>query len=647
MSNPGNLIIGTAGHVDHGKTALIKALTGIDTDRLKIEKERGISIELGYAFCRLPSGRRAGIVDVPGHERFIKNMLAGVGGIDLVLLVIAADEGIMPQTREHVDIIELLQIRQGVVALTKVDLVDEEFLELVREEVRDFLQTTSLKNAPVVEVSAVTGKGLPELLEALDQVAARAQTKPTAGPVRLPIDRAFTIAGFGTVVTGTLWSGVIRTNDVLEILPPGLPARVRSLQVHGEKVAEARAGQRVAVNIPGIEVTEAGRGNVLVEKGAFQPAARLDVKLSLLKDAPKALRQRSRVRFYLGTAEILGRVLFFNREELAPGETAYAQLLLEEPAVAARGDRFILRSFSPMRTIGGGAIIDPAAGKHKRGREEVIAALAAREKGDPGELVTTALKKAKNKLLTREDLKAAGINREDLDDALSGLVAAEQVLPIKIDQEEYFVSAEIFLRWGEELKNLLADYHREHPLREGLPREELRSRLFPALTSRQLQALLEVMDERGIIKLFAQTVALPGFSPHLNDRQQEALARLEQEYKKAGRQPPRWSDAAAPVLPDAEEAQELLQYCLRRGILVKVADDLYFHAGAVEEAKKLLFDYLAEKGEITVGEARDVWQTSRKYALPLLEYFDRNKVTKRIGDKRVMKQGLGRAEGRE
>ena len=637
MGNPGNLIIGTAGHVDHGKTALIKALTGIDTDRLKIEKERGISIELGYAFCRLPSGRRAGIVDVPGHERFIKNMLAGVGGIDLVLLVIAADEGVMPQTREHMDIIELLQIRQGVVALTKVDLVDEEFLTLVREEVRDFLQTTALKDAPVVEVSAVTGKGLPELLAALDRAAVRTEEKPAAGPVRLPIDRVFTIAGFGTVVTGTLWSGTIRLNDVLEILPRGLSARVRSLQVHGEKVAEAGAGQRVAVNLPGIEVTEVARGSVLAEKGAFKPAARLDVKLSLLENAPKVLRQRSRVRFYLGTAEILGRVLLFDREELAPGETAYVQLLLEMPAVAARGDRFILRSYSPMRTIGGGAVIDPAAGKHRRGREEVIAALTAREKGDPGELILTALKKAKNKLLSREDLKAAGIGREDLETALAGLVEAGEALPVKIDQEEYFLSAATFQRWAAELNGLLAGYHREHPLREGLPREELRSRLFPALTSRQAQALLGVLEKRGVIRLSAQTAALPGFSPNLSDREQKALLHLEETYQKAGLQPPRWSEVAVPALGDAEASQELLQYCLRRGILVKVADDLYFHAQAVEEAKKMLRDYLAEKGEITVGEARDVWGTSRKYALPLMEYFDRDKVTRRIGDKRVMR----------
>ncbi len=632
-----NLIIGTAGHVDHGKTMLIKALTGIDTDRLKAEKERGISIELGYAFCRLPSGRRAGIVDVPGHERFIKNMLAGVGGIDLVLLVIAADEGVMPQTREHLNIIELLQIKQGVVALTKVDLVDEEFLELVREEVRDFLQHTSLKNAPLVEVSSVTGKGLKELLAAIDQAAAQVKEKPAAGPVRLPVDRAFSITGFGTVVTGTLWSGVIRVNDVLEIMPRGKEARVRSLQVHGEKVAEARAGQRVAVNIPGVEVTEVERGSVLVQKGAFLLSNRMDVHLFLLKDAPKALRHRSRVRFYLGTAEILGRVLLLDREELPPGQTAYGQLLLEEPTVAARGDRFILRSYSPMHTIGGGAIIDPAAQRHKRGRKEVIEALAAREKGDPEELVLGILKAGKNKLWTVEEMKAAGLSGEELAGVLSRLAARGQVQKIEIDHEEHFVCAEVYQRWGQELKSLLATYHQEHPLREGLPREELRSRLFSALNSRQMQSLLGVMEKQGIVRLAAQTVALPDFSPYLDGRQQKILAQIEKAYKEGGFSPPRWAEVAGLAGLEAEEAQELLQYCLRRAILVKVADDLYFHADAVEEAKKLLRDFLAEQGEITVGEARDIWRTSRKYALPLLEYFDRTKVTRRIGDKRVAK----------
>lgn len=630
-----NLIIGTAGHVDHGKTALIKALTGIDTDRLKIEKERGISIELGYALCRLPSGRRAGIVDVPGHERFIKNMLAGVGGIDLVLLVIAADEGVMPQTREHMHIIELLQIKQGVVALTKVDLVDGEWLELVREEVRDFLKTTFLKDAPLVEVSSVTGQGLPELLQALDQAAARTEEKPAGGPVRLPIDRAFSITGFGTVVTGTLWSGVIRLNDVLEILPRGGSARVRSLQVHGERVEEARAGQRVAVNIPGVEVTAVERGSVLAERGVFSASTRMDARLYLLPDAPKELRHRARVRFYLGTAEVLGRVLLLDREELPAGQTAYVQLFLEEPAVAARGDRFIIRSYSPMHTIGGGVIIDPAAGKHKRLRQEVLAGLAAREKGSPRELVLEVLKAEKKKMLTIAGLSPTGLTREELTGALDGLLADGQVIKISVDNEDYYLSREVYRSQAEELRKALLAFHREYPLREGLPREEVRSRFFPHLNVRQLQALLEVMEKDGLVQDAPQTVALPDFSPHLDERQEKIFAWLESTYREGGLLPPRWSEAAAVTRLEPQEAQELLQYCLRRGTLVKVADDLYFHAGEIARAKEMLLDFLARSGEITVAQARDLWQTSRKYALPMLEYFDRLKITRRVGDKRV------------
>jgi selenocysteine-specific elongation factor len=629
------LIIGTAGHVDHGKTALIKALTGIDTDRLKIEKERGISIELGYAFCRLPSGRLAGIVDVPGHERFIKNMLAGVGGIDLVLLVIAADEGVMPQTREHMHIIDLLQINQGVVALTKVDLVDREWLELVREEVKEFLKTTSLSEAPVVEVSSLTGQGFPELLRELDRAAAGVIEKPAHGPVRLPVDRVFSITGFGTVVTGTLWSGTIRLNDVLEVLPRGGSVRVRSLQVHGEKVEEARAGQRVAVNIPGVEVTALERGSVLAQKGAFQASTRMDARLYLLPDAPKNLRHRSRVRFYLGTAEVLGRVLLLDREELLPGQNAFVQMFLEEPAVAARGDRFIVRSYSPMRTIGGGVVIDPAAGRHKRLRPEVIKALAAREKGSPRELVLEVFRADKKKMFTLSALGSAGLDKEVLAAALDSLLTDGQVIRITADNEEYFLYGDTYRQLAEELKKILVAFHTEYPLREGLPREEIRSRLFPHLTVRQLQAFLETMEKEGLIRIAQQTVALADFLPHLPAPQEKIFARLEKTFREAGLLPPRWADAVSGEQLDPQKAQELLQYCLRNGTLVKVADDLYFHAGAIAGAKEMLLGFLAQKGEITVGEARDLWKTSRKFALPLLEYFDRLKVTKRIGDKRV------------
>jgi selenocysteine-specific elongation factor len=628
-----NLIIGTAGHVDHGKTMLVKALTGIDTDRLKVEKERGISIELGFAFCQLPGGRRAGIVDVPGHERFIKNMLAGVGGIDLVLLVIAADEGVMPQTREHMDIIQLLQINKGVVALTKIDLVDKELLELVHEEVDEFLQNTTLKNAPVVEVSAVTGQGLEELLREIDNIPVEGRS--ISGPVRLPVDRVFSVTGFGTVVTGTLWSGVIRSGDTLEIMPQGLITRVRSLQVHGKKVNEAQAGQRVAVNITGVDIEQAPRGTVLTQPGILKPSYRVDARLLLLKNAPRPLINRARVRFYLSTIEVLGRVILLDREELAPGETTYVQFSLEEPVVALKGDRFVIRSYSPIHTTGGGVVINPAPKKHKRMREEVIQTLVTRERGRPAEQVENYLDNQAALLAAGEITAATGISPEEATEALTELGIKDRVQMVVVDNDKYFVSRQIYQRWVGELKQLLSTYHRQYPLREGFPREELRSRLFSGFASRQLQSLLKVMEENQVLKLNLQTVALPGFQTRFDSGQQELFQQLETIYREQCFQPPGWDSVSRQVGLNEVQSREVLQYCLHRGILVKVADDIYFHAAAIDAAKKLLLDSLEAKGEISVGEARNILQTSRKYALPLLEYFDRVRITRRVGDKRV------------
>jgi selenocysteine-specific elongation factor len=638
-----NIIIGTAGHVDHGKTALIKALTGIDTDRLKMEKERGISIELGFAFCRLPSGRRAGIIDVPGHERFIKNMLAGVAGIDLVLLVIAADEGVMPQTREHMDIVRLLQINRGIVALTKVDLVDEEFLKLVREDVDDFLKDTPLKDAPVVEVSAVTGRGLEKLLEKIDEVPV--EGKDTAGQTRLPIDRAFSVTGFGTVVTGTLWSGVIHTGDNLEIMPQGLIVRVRSLQVHGEKVKEAIAGQRVAVNIAGIGIEQAQRGSVLAKPGFLRSASRLDARISLLANVQKELENRTRLRFYLGTAEILGRVVLLDREKLLPGETAYAQFLLEETVAAVKGDRFVFRSYSPVYTLGGGVIVDSASRKHKRMREEVIEALVTRELGRPTEQVESCLK-SQNTILSRSDLaRATGMNEEETSRALQELAGENKIYILTVDHDQFFISREVYKQWVEKLTGLLKKYHHQFPLREGFPREELRSRLFSQFTTRQLQTLLKIMEEENILSPGSNTVALKGFQPKLEDGQQEIIKRIEDIFYKSGFQPPDWESVSGEGGFNELQSQEVLQYFLRQGTLVKVAEGLYFHSAAIEDAKKILIGHLEKNNGISIGEIKTLLSISRKYALPILEYFDRTKVTRRVGDKRFLLKQKTTANG--
>lgn len=636
-----HLIVGTAGHVDHGKTALIRALTGIDTDRLKEEKERGISIELGFASLTLPSGHRAGIVDVPGHEKFIKNMLAGAGGFDLVMLVIAADEGVMPQTKEHLDIIQLLQVKKGVVVITKIDLVDKEWLGLVKEEVDDLLKNTVLEDAPVTTVSALTGQGIPELLKLIDQAARVVQTRNDTGPPRLPVDRVFTITGFGTVVTGTLLSGSINLGDVVEIQPQGITTRVRSLQVHGEKVEAARAGQRVAINLAGLKLEQVERGCVVAGPKSIAPSHRLDVRLLLLKNASRPLKNRTRVRFYLGTRETLGRVVLLDREELEPGSTAYAQLELEDKAVADKGDRFVIRSLSPMLTIGGGTVIDPLPRrKHKRFRKEVLDALATREKGTPAELLEQYL--LGNPWLPELNDVAAGtgLREAEVKEAARNLCEAGRLKQIKGDGKMYLVLKDAFLRWASEITKMLNSYHRKFSLREGYPKEELRSRKFQPLNNKIFQLLLLEMEQDGLLRVTPQAVALQSFKPGPDPEQQKKIIKIVQILKDSAFVPPSWGELCRRVNLSEDTGTEILQYFLKTGEMVKVAEDLYFHRDVLMKAQEKLSGYLREKGEILVGEMRDLLQTSRKYALPLLEYFDREKITRRVGDKRLPGRAL-------
>ncbi|MEW5954283.1 MAG: selenocysteine-specific translation elongation factor [Bacillota bacterium] len=631
-----HIIIGTAGHVDHGKTMLVKALTGIDTDRLREEKERGISIELGFASLELPGNLQAGIVDVPGHERFIKNMLAGVGGIDMVILVIAADEGIMPQTREHLDIIQLLQVNKGVVAVTKSDLVDDEWMDLVEEDIKEFLAPTPLAAAPLIKVSALTGSGLGELKSALAREAAGLTPRSSAGRARLPVDRVFTVTGFGTVVTGTLLAGRMHIGDQVEIIPDKITSRIRSLQVHGQKSEFAEAGQRVAVNITGVEVEQIERGSVVAAPGILKPSFRLDVKLTLLESAPRPLRQRARVRLYLSTAELLGRVILLDREELKPGETTYVQLRLEKHAVAAKGDRFVIRTYSPMLTIGGGTIIDPAPKKHRLGQKDIIGSLATREKGTPPEIVRQHLELAGAKPVTELDLiKATGYSRDEIISALKALEASREAKGIPADNQNLYVSRAIYDSWKQTLGALLSAYHREHSLREGYPREEIRSRYFHHFSAKLFPALLNEMEREGLIKVYAQTVALPDHLPEPDPELAARLIQLENTFLENLFMPPAWPEACRMYGLDESAGQEVLQYFLRLNKLVKIADNLYLHSEAITRARQSVLDYLKEHGEISIGEARDVLSTSRKFTLPLLEYFDRERTTRRVGDLRV------------
>jgi len=632
-----HVIIGTAGHVDHGKTQLVKALTGKDTDRLKEEKERGISIELGFAPFVLPSGRRVAIIDVPGHERFIKNMLAGVGGIDLVLMVIAADEGVMPQTREHLDIIQLLQIPRGIIVITKQDLVDQDWLQLVMEEVREQVAGTVLADAPMIGVSSVTGEGIAELVSLIEDAVTEVKERPTTGHFRMPVDRVFSVTGFGTVVTGTLNAGQVRVGDTVEILPENLEARVRSLQVHGDKVEMAEAGQRVAINLSGLEVQDVKRGSIVAALGTLRPSYRLDVQLYLLPGTEKNLENRQRVRLHLGTTEALGRVTLLDRDELEPGQEAFAQLVMEEPVVAAKHDRFVIRSYSPMHTIGGGSVIDPNPVKHKRFKEEVLTNLATKQQGTPDELLLQQLINQRDQLLTFEEAaNLANLTAQEAGAALEVLKAQAQVHILINEGKTYVAANEVYRKWVGDITRTLEDFHRDYPLRTGLSKEELRSRYFKSIPNKIFNALLQYLARQDVVDLWEQTVALKGFQPRLEPQVQELVTKVVNLYQKQVFQPPGWREVVEDLkIPEGWE-EEILLYLVNRGDLVKISEDMYFAKPALEEARNRLVTYLKEHKELQLGEARDILQSSRKYVLPLLEYFDQQRLTRRVGDKRVL-----------
>ncbi len=631
------IIVGTAGHVDHGKTALVKALTGVDTDRLKEEKKRGISIELGFASLQLPGGRRVGFVDVPGHERFIKQMLAGAGGMDLALLVVAADEGVMPQTKEHLAIIDLLQVKKGLVVITKIDLVEDVWLELVREEINEALKGSVLENAPIVEVSARTGKGMRDLIKALDSVAARTPVKNVGSKVRLPIDRSFSVTGFGTVVTGTLWSGVLNVNDILEILPSQKKARIRNLQVHGEYVQEARAGQRVALNLANVEIEEVKRGNILASPGYLKTSFLLDAQLHLLESAPWILKNRTRVRFHLGTSEILGRVILLDREELKPGQTSFVQMAMEQEVASMRHDRFVIRSYSPVTTIGGGVVIDSHPMKHKRFREKVITSLEAKLKGKTGSFVLETLREWGKKPATEDELKLrTSLPSEDFFNSLEQFCKEGKIRAFAEEGTKFFLDEKNYVGLLEDVLKVLKDYHRQFPLRTGISKDEIRTRYFHGISSRAFNALLNSWEKEGKVAVKDGVVSMPSFEARPSPGQKKVLQSVTSYYLHAGFQPPRWSEVKESFQISDIEAEEVLQYLLRKGILIKVSEEIYFHREHLLKAKKLLEDFIKKEGSVRLGEARDLLQSSRKFVLPLLEYFDRTKLTKRVGEKRVL-----------
>lgn len=629
------IIIGTAGHIDHGKTTLVKALTNIDTDRLKEEKQRGISIELGFAPFSLPGGQKAAIVDVPGHERFIKHMLAGAFGIDMVIFTIAADEGVMPQTREHMDIIELLGVDTGVIALTKRDMVDEEWLMMMEEEIREYARTTILKDAPIVSVSAVTGEGIPDLLQQIEQLAAGVQEKPAFGKARLPIDRVFTISGFGTVVTGTLWSGQIKVGDILELMPVQRPVKVRTLQMHNEKVSTAFAGQRVAVNLQGIEVGDIKRGYLLSTPGYMAPSHRIDARLRLLGSSPRTLKNWNRVRFHVGTDETMGRILLLDRDELLPGDEAFVQIAMEKAVVCYKNDRFVIRYYSPVATIGGGVIIEPVAPRQKRFNEKVLDEMAMKEEGTLYDVVLHELEATPLQIIDVTTLaKKTSSTEEIIKEELEQLVEDEKIVDISGQRNGYLSSYGLDMI-NEQIKSTLIKYHQAYPLRPGYPREDIRSRLFKSINPKEFNRIIKYQVEQNKIAVNNNFLLLPGYTPSPGEREQVIIDRIIVDMNKQPFNPPSVEELKSITGIAEVEFNEIFSYLLEQGLFVKVYESMYFTTGAVEEGKKILGEYFTREKELSLATARDLFNTSRKYALPLVEYYDRIHFTRRVGDLRI------------
>ncbi len=619
------IVVGTAGHVDHGKTTLIKALTGVDTDRLEEEKRRGLTIDLGFAPFSLPSGRTASVVDVPGHEKFLKNMLAGVGGMDLVLLVVAADDGVMPQTREHLDILRLLHVGAGIVVVTKRDLVDPDLLELALADIGETLQGTFLEGAPRIPVSAISGEGMPELLREIDRVAREVVVRDAAAPARLPVDRVFTKQGFGTVVTGTLFSGALREGDAVDVLPAGLKARVRGLQVHGGKRDTAQAGQRVAINLAFQGHADLERGEWLVSPGLLGPATVVDVQLELLPDAPP-FAHRERVRVHHGTAEAIGRVALLDRDELAPGEEAPAQLLLESPLVADFGDRFVIRRYSPAHTIGGGRVLHPRSRKARRRSEPVLARLAAYREGRHAEALDLALRDAELAPLSQAELERQ-VPYSARAAAWRTLEEAGALYKLEGGYVHAGAVAELERRIGEVATAYLA----AHPHRLGIGRETLQAEL--QVPPGRLAHVLVEMAQRGAASLTGKLVAPSGHAPSYAGEAAPAKAGLDSRLGAA-----LLADEADLLKDLPASAREILDDWAESGRIVRLGAGICATPDALEAIKEKVRGAFGREPELTAAQLRDALETSRKYLIPLLEHLDTTGFTRRQGDVRTLNQ---------
>lgn len=627
-----NIIVGTAGHIDHGKTTLIKALTGRNTDRWEEEQRRGITIDLGFTYFDLKNGDRVGIIDVPGHEKFINNMVAGVVGMDLVLLVVAADEGIMPQTREHMDILGLLGIKKSILVINKCDLVDEEWLELVEEEIQEELEGTFLEGAPVVKVSAATGQGLDELTDTIQQLMSdEVVAKDTQTIPRLPIDRAFTLSGFGTIITGTLISGTITREDVLEMYPIGKECKIRNIQVHGQNQDKCYAGQRVAINLSNVKKKEIRRGCVLAPKNSMKNTDLLDVKLKVLEDSMRILTNHERLHLYTGTSEILCRAVLLDKEQIGPGEEGLVQLRLEEEIAVKRGDRFVVRFYSPMETIGGGIVLEPNPVRKKRFDAQAIEELKKKESGSLGDVMELQIKEHGDTMITLAELaKVMAHSVDELKEYLEELKESGTifVFPMKKDTYLWHRDSEFAVR--QRIEETLQKYHSEHPYRYGMKKAEIHNTFLKKIKPNIFDAYIERMTGENVYGRREEYLSLPGYEVPKDAMYLQTEKLIEDTFEKAGYDFVRFSEIDFGKIP-RQTAEDVVLMMIDEGKVIRINEEMFTMKHLMDEAKEKIQNHLKEENLITIAQVRDMFSTSRKSAKPILEYMDSIKVTKKTG----------------
>lgn len=627
-----NIIVGTAGHIDHGKTTLIKALTGRNTDRWEEEQRRGITIDLGFTYFDLKNGDRVGIIDVPGHEKFINNMVAGVVGMDLVLLVVAADEGIMPQTREHMDILGLLGIKKSILVINKCDLVDEEWLELVEEEIQEELEGTFLEGAPVVKVSAATGQGLDELTDTIQQLMSdEVVAKDTQTIPRLPIDRAFTLSGFGTIITGTLISGTITKEDVLEMYPIGKECKIRNIQVHGQNQDKCYAGQRVAINLSNVKKKEIRRGCVLAPKNSMKNTDLLDVKLIVLEDSMRILTNHERLHLYTGTSEILCRAVLLDKEQIGPGEEGLVQLRLEEEIAVKRGDRFVVRFYSPMETIGGGIVLEPNPVRKKRFDAQTIEELKKKESGSLGDVMELQIKEHGDTMITLAELaKVMAHSVDELKEYLGELEESGTICVFSMKKDTYLWHRDSEFVVRQKIEEALQKYHSEHPYRYGMKKAEIHNTFLKKIKPNVFDAYIERMTEENVYGRREEYLSLPGYEVPKDEMYLETEKLITDTFEKAKYDFVRFSEIDFGKIPH-QTAEDVVLMMIDEGKVLRINEEMFTMKHLMDEAKEKIQNHLKEENLITIAQVRDMFSTSRKSAKPILEYMDSIKVTKKTG----------------